>query len=211
MKHLPSGRGRTTCCRNPLELPFRSVSSPKSPSPSHASLPHGRCIARRRSPGCTWVEEEEAALPDWSSFQDKERKELEMGEAADVMRRTMAAFNAQAARGLLGRKMKYLFVALMLAGVAVIAAPAHAADTAVCVVSHPLMLSPGLTLAPGQHGYTNHSIGSINCLGSLNGHQIVAPGSITEDGNLFGNCVQGTGSGTVRLSIPIAGGINFPV
>ena len=132
-----------------------------------------------------------------------------MGEAADVMRRTMAAFNAQAARGLLGRKMKYLFVALMLAGVAVIAAPAHAADTAVCVVSHPLMLSPGLTLAPGQHGYTNHSIGSINCLGSLNGHQIVAPGSITEDGNLFGNCVQGTGSGTVRLSIPIAGRINF--
>ena len=131
-----------------------------------------------------------------------------MGEAADVMRRTMAVFNAQ---GLLGRKMKYLFVALMLAGVAVIAAPAHAADTAVCVVSHPLMLSPGLTLAPAQHGYTNHSIGSINCLGSLNGHQIVGPGSITEDGNLFGNCVQGKGSGTVRLSIPIAGGINFPV
>lgn len=134
-----------------------------------------------------------------------------MGEAADVMRRTMAVFNAQAARGLLGRKMKYLFVAFMLAGVGVIAAPAHAADTAVCVVSHPLMLSPGLTLAPGQHGYTNHSIGSINCLGSLRGHQIVGPGSITEDGNLFGNRVQGTGSGTVRLSIPIAGGINFPV
>jgi len=129
-----------------------------------------------------------------------------MGEAADVMRRTMAVFNAQ---GLLGRKMKYLFGAVMLAGVGVIAAPAHAADTAVCVVSHPLMLSPGLTLAPAQHGYTNHSIGSINCLGSLNGHQIVGPGSITEDGNLFGNCVQGTGSGTVRLSIPIAGGINF--
>jgi hypothetical protein len=39
-----------------------------------------------------------------------------MGEAVDVMRRTMAVFNAQAARGLLGRKMKYLFVALMLAG-----------------------------------------------------------------------------------------------
>jgi hypothetical protein len=134
-----------------------------------------------------------------------------MREATNVMRRTMAAFNAQAAKGLLGWKMTYLFVALMLAGVCVIAGPAHAADTAICTASHPLTLIPGLTLTPGQHGYTNHSVGTINCLGSLNGHQIVGPGSIAEDGNLFGNCVQGTGSGTVRLSIPIAGGTKFPV
>ncbi len=73
------------------------------------------------------------------------------------------------------------------------------------------MLSPGLTLTPGQHGATNHSIGSINCLGSLNGHQIVGPGSVTEDASFLGNCLQGTGSGTVRLSIPIAGGTNFTV
>jgi len=152
-----------------------------------------------------------AAVPDWSSFQEKERKEPEMRGAADVMRRKMAVFNAQAAKGFPGWKMTYVVVALMLAGVCVIAAPAHAADTAVCTVSHPLMLSPGLTLAPGQHGSTNHSIGAINCLGSLNGHQIVGPGSVTDDGILVGSCVQGTGSGTFRFSIPIAGGTNFPV
>ena len=134
-----------------------------------------------------------------------------MREAADVMRRMMAVFNPEGAKGLLGRKMTYVVVALMLAGVCVIAAPAHAADTAVCTVSHPLMLSPGLTLAPGQHGSTNHSIGAINCLGSLNGHQIVGPGSVTDDGILVGSCLQGTGSGTFRFSIPIAGGTNFPV
>jgi len=57
----------------------------------------------------------------------KNRKEQEMGEAADVMRRTMAMFNAQATKGLLGWKMKCLFLALMLAGIGVIAAPARAA------------------------------------------------------------------------------------
>jgi len=34
---------------------------------------------------------------------------------------------------------------------------------------------------------------------------------VTEDASFLGNCLQGTGSGTVRLSIPIAGGTNFTV
>ena len=72
-------------------------------------------------------------------------------------------------------------------------------------------VEPRTDTRPGQQGSTNHSIGSINCLGSLNGHHIVGPGSVTDDGNVFGNCVQGTGSGTFRLSIPIAGGTNFPL
>jgi hypothetical protein len=152
-----------------------------------------------------------AAVPDWSSFQEKERKEPEMREVADVMRRKMAMFNAQAAKGLLGWKIPYLFVGLMLAGICVIAAPAHAADTAICTVSHPLTLSPGLTLTPGQHEYTNNSIGTINCLGSLNGRQIVGPGSVTNEGHLTGTCAQGTGSGEFQFLIPIAGGTEFPV
>ena len=134
-----------------------------------------------------------------------------MREAANLMRRTMAAFGSWAYKGLLGWKMKCFVVALMLAGVCVVAAPAHAADTAVCTLSHPLTLSPGLTLARDRHGATNNSIGSINCLGSLKGHQIVGPGSVTDDASLVGNCVQGTGSGTFVFSIPIAGGTNVLV
>jgi len=193
-----------------LKLPFRSISSPKSPSRSHISATW-QMYRDAPEPRMHGAEERRSSGKDWSSFQKKERKELEMREATDVMRRTMAVFNAQVAKGSFGWKMTYLFLALMLAGVCLIAAPAHAADTAICTVSHPLMLSPGLTLAPGQHGSTNHSIGSINCVGSLNGHQIVGPGSVTDDGILNGNCVQGTGSGTFRFSIPVAGGTNFAV
>jgi hypothetical protein len=129
-----------------------------------------------------------------------------MREGADVMRRKMAVFNGQAAKGLFGWKMTYLFVALMLAGVCFIAAPAHAADGAICTVSHPLMLSPGLTLAPGQHGLTNNSVGTVDCLGSLDGHQIVASGSLTEAGNLTGTCLQGTGSAEIQMRIPTNAG-----
>jgi hypothetical protein len=134
-----------------------------------------------------------------------------MGEAADVMRRKMAASNAQAAKGLLGWKMTYLFVGLMLAGICVIAAPAQAADTALCTVSHPLTLSPGLTLTPGQQEYTNNSIGTINCVGSLKGRQIVGPGSVTNEGHLTGSCAQGTGSGEFQFLIPVAGGTDVSV
>ena len=129
-----------------------------------------------------------------------------MREAADVMFRKMAVFNAQAAKGLVGWKMKCLFVALMLAGVFVIVAPAQAADTAACIVSHPLTLSPGLTLTPGQHGFTNNSVGTVNCLGSLHGHQIVGSGPLTEVGNLTGTCLQGTGSAEIRMRIPTDAG-----
>jgi hypothetical protein len=125
-----------------------------------------------------------------------------MSRAPDVMRRGIRLLHPQHAGRITGRRLNYLFAAVLLAVLSTIATPVHAADLAVCVASHPLALSPGLTLTAGQHRYTNGSIGTINCLGLLNGHQIVGTGSLTDEGVLIGTCLEGGGSGEFRLRIP---------
>jgi hypothetical protein len=130
-----------------------------------------------------------------------------MAEAPDVMSRRIGLFHPQQVRRIIGRRVNYLFVAVLLAVLSTIALPVHAADLAICIVSHPLTLSPGLTLTAGPQRYTNGSIGTISCLGSLNGHNIVGPGSLTNEGVLLGTCLAGSGGGEFHLSIPTDHGI----
>lgn len=106
--------------------------------------------------------------------------------------------------------MKRLVVALVIGAMLVIAAPAHAADNAVCAYTGLLTLKPGLPVVTGASSkvaYSSHgATGTMDCRGSLKGHQITGVGTFTNSGYIVGNCAQTTGAGRYVLRIPTDGG-----
>jgi hypothetical protein len=103
--------------------------------------------------------------------------------------------------------MKLFLIALLLGSVFGVSSSAHAADNAVCTVSGPLTLKPGLTMTSGRTTYSSHGpTGTIDCHGSAKGRQITGAGTLTNRGVITGSCAQSTGSGRLVARIPTDAG-----
>jgi hypothetical protein len=82
---------------------------------------------------------------------------------------------------------------------------ASAQSTAICLGEHTVSFSPGITTASGKTSYTTQG-GTIWCVGEIHGRQVTGPGTFGQEGVLDGNCLYGSGSGTVFITIPASGG-----
>lgn len=97
------------------------------------------------------------------------------------------------------------------------ASPAFSASgsTASCLVMSPLSFSPGIRTASQRVTSTSHGeTGTITCVGTVNGHEVMGPGTIGFAGFFDVSCLGGTGHETVSVTIPTSAGpekLNFPV
>lgn len=101
-------------------------------------------------------------------------------------------------------------LATLAAATLLAAAPAQASGktSAVCVSQFTTTISPGFTLVPSSGTQTTHGeTGTVTCVGKLNGRRITGPGSIGYDSTYTaGACASERASGTVRATVPTAGG-----
>lgn len=122
--------------------------------------------------------------------------------AATIWRR-MPQINTTRAPGLPVGAM----VALLLAVVLTLPAPARASSRAACVASWRDTVSPGITLTPAVGAFTSHGeTGTITCVGSVKGHRVTRPGTFGEQGVVRGNCAFGSGSALFSMTIPTSAG-----
>jgi hypothetical protein len=80
---------------------------------------------------------------------------------------------------------------------------------ALCVaeIARTTVSPPGLSLSPSYLTFTSHGeTGSINYVGSVNGHAVTGPGTLGHDGVADGTCLSGTGSAVAMMTIPTTGG-----
>lgn len=109
--------------------------------------------------------------------------------------------------------MKRMGIAVLVAallGATGRAPAAHAADgtSALCHYVFAVHFSPGLSADNGSGTYgTGDETGSVNCVGSINGHRVSGVGTFGFEGTFSGNCMSGSGSGTYTKTIPTDQGI----
>jgi hypothetical protein len=104
--------------------------------------------------------------------------------------------------------MNALLVALIVVSLSVVASPAQAASSAVCIADMPFTLEPGATMTPGTFAFSTHGPnGTIDCSGSVNGQFVIGQGRFTNEGVINGTCTQGTGRGHFLAQIPTSGGL----
>jgi hypothetical protein len=104
-------------------------------------------------------------------------------------------------------RARLLMVALLVASLSMVGSAVGAADGAVCLVSHPSWLTPGMTMTPGtvtasSRGFT----GTIVCHGEVNGASVTGPGRFSADGVIRGTCAQGKGTGSFVARVPTTRG-----
>lgn len=114
--------------------------------------------------------------------------------------------------------VRMALVGSLVAGGVLLGAPAHAAtNDARCVARGTVHLSPGLTLSPTGSEWrysSNGPTGTVDCVGSVNGHAITGPGTFLDEGVGQGDCNGGTISGHNIYTVPTDAGpqtIRVPV
>ena len=92
----------------------------------------------------------------------------------------------------------------------VIAWPAHAGagTSAICSLSFPAHFSPGVTTTAGSGSFASGGeTGTINCVGTIDGHAVTGPGSFGFEGTFTGtSCLSHQTSGTSSLTLPTDAG-----
>jgi hypothetical protein len=92
-------------------------------------------------------------------------------------------------------------------------AQAQGQSNAACTVAWRTYLSPGFTMTKGTGiygtgvGITGAETGSIMCVGMINGHRVMGPGTFGHKGRTWdGDCFGNQGAGTFSYTIPTTSG-----
>lgn len=107
--------------------------------------------------------------------------------------------------------VKTLSLILLIGPILVVAPPAQAADNAVCAYTGQLAFKPGLPGLMSASRSANYSsrglpAATMDCQGTVKGHQITGPGTLLNRGVIAGNCAEAAGKGRYVAVLPTDGG-----